>query len=317
MEVTHRRDRRRPVWHRRGRVRPVYGESMPASRPRSRPPAPVRPRGPLPARVYWVRRLIVLGVAVLLVVGLVRLFGGSGDAGSGEQAKAANASTKTSVDPTTAPTAAPTDVPAEGTTPAQGRRKRGKPVAPVAPVEPVLAEPTGVCESSDVVVTPVVPGAVAGTDVPITLNLRTVATPACTWSITPDTLTVTITSGSDPIWSSRQCPVAIPVQEVVVRQAVDAPVTLVWKEAKRSDDDCSAFAGWAGVGYYHVQAAALGGEPTDVQFELTRPVSAVITQTVTPKPQKADKPKRSGQPGGDTEHRSGDDGAGNDDGSAG
>ena len=28
--------------------------------------SPLRPRGHLPARVYWVRRLLVVGVAVLL-----------------------------------------------------------------------------------------------------------------------------------------------------------------------------------------------------------------------------------------------------------
>ncbi len=38
-----------------------------------------RPRGPLPARVYWVRRVLVLGVALALVFGIARLLGGTGD----------------------------------------------------------------------------------------------------------------------------------------------------------------------------------------------------------------------------------------------
>ena len=57
-------------------------------------PSTVRPRGPLPARVYWTRRLIVLGVPLLLVVVLARILGGSSDgkdeaAGTATQAGAA------------------------------------------------------------------------------------------------------------------------------------------------------------------------------------------------------------------------------------
>ena len=42
-------------------------------------PSTVRPRGPLPARVYWTRRIVVLAVPLLLVVVLARVLGGSSD----------------------------------------------------------------------------------------------------------------------------------------------------------------------------------------------------------------------------------------------
>ena len=32
-------------------------------------------------------------------------------------------------------------------------------------------------------------------------------------------------------------------------------------------------------GFYHVEAAALGGEATDVQFELVAPTAGVVTKT--------------------------------------
>jgi hypothetical protein len=35
-------------------------------------------------------------------------------------------------------------------------------------------------------------------------------------------------------------------------------------------------------GFYHVRAAALGGEATDVQFELLAPAPATITETAQP-----------------------------------
>src|SRR3712207_838388 len=49
-----------------------------------------RPRGPLPARVYWVRRALVLGLAVVLVFAIGRLLQGftfGGDESPESQAK--------------------------------------------------------------------------------------------------------------------------------------------------------------------------------------------------------------------------------------
>lgn len=257
-------------------------------------PSTVRPRGPLPARVYWTRRLAVLSLAVLLVAGLARLLGGSADGSDpAEQAAQVGAA---ATPPTTSP-AAPTVGP---TTRSPRPRKPGKRRA--RPPEPVLAEPTGPCENDDIVVTPAITSAPGGSDVPITLNLTTRTTAACTWRVSPETLTLKITSGSDDIWYSRHCPAAVPTQDVIVRQAVETPVVVTWN-ARRSDAECSDLTEWALPGFYHVEAAALAGEPSDVQFELVRPTSAVVTKTVTPKPRptKSDKTR---------EHRAGDQGEG-------
>lgn len=261
------------------------------------PSTPLQPRGPLPARVYWTRRLVLLGLALALVAGLARILGGSSDGSdpSGDQATTAGATT----------TPAPTD--STTTEPAKKKRKKQ------TPTEPPLAEPTGPCVSSDIVVTPVVTSAQGDTDVLITINLRTLQSPACTWTVSPESLTVSITSGDDAIWSSRECPASIPVQDVVVRQAVDAPVVVTWEQARRSDEGCTEQRDWALPGFYHVEAAALGGEPTDVQFELVRPASAVITKTITPKPEPTAKGGKNKQ-GGDTAHTPGEQGDGNSEG---
>ncbi|MCY4724798.1 hypothetical protein NYO98_00790 [Nocardioides sp. STR2] len=268
-------------------------------------PTTVRPRGPLPARVYWTRRLVVLAVPVLLVVVLARVLGGSADGKDPGTARATQAGATTAA--TVAPTAGPTAEVAPGT----GRKgKKGKKDRTVetAPPEPVLAEPTGPCTESDIVATPALTSAPGGADVPITVNLRTIATEACTWQASPETMTVTITSGSDYIWSSRECPASIPPQDVVVRQAVDAPVVVTWS-ARRSDEGCTKWTDWAMPGFYHVEAAALGGDGTDVQFELTGGVPAVVTTTADPQPQGGGKNKS-----GDTSHTPGEDGGGNSDG---
>jgi hypothetical protein len=235
---------------------------------------PALTRGPLPARVYWVRRLLVLGTAVLLVVGIARLLGGGSDASSSAD-EAARVAAGTTSSSTTSATASDTALPSA--TPSTGRP--GKRASKSQ--EPVLAEPTGPCADEDIAVTPEVAKAVAGRDVMIVLQLRSLSTPACTWQVSPGTLTVKITSGKDGIWFSRECPRAIPAHSVVVRQAVTTTVGVTWS-SRRSDETCSKLTEWAMPGFYHVTAAALGGEPSDAQFELQTPTAVTITKTASP-----------------------------------
>ena len=235
-----------------------------------------RPRGPLPSRVYWTRRLSVLGIALLLVFGLGRVLGSHSDGSSGPGV-ARQAAAQPSV----------TGSPSATRVPGEKKRRKKRQQATVAPTPtptaPVLAPPSGPCATSDIVVTPQIFKEEGGGPVLISLELTTRVTEACTWTVSPDTLTLKISSGSDDIWSSRQCPASVPTREVVVRQDFGTPVGVRWN-GKRSDATCSALTEWALPGYYHVVAAALAGEPTDVQFKLTRVATTVITTTITPSP---------------------------------
>lgn len=230
---------------------------------------PALTRGPLPARVYWVRRLLVLGTAFALVFGIGRLLTGGSDASGGQDTAAQVAAGTT---PSTSPSVA--EPPATRT---PGNKHHTRTPDPT----PTLAAPEGECDGTDVAVTPEVKNAVAGRDVLVVLQLRTLESEACTWRVGRDALTVNITSGKDPIWSSRQCPRAVPVRDVIVRRAVTTNVGVTWN-ARRSDDECSRLTQWAMPGWYHVTAAALGGEPSDLQFELTTPAAATITRTASP-----------------------------------
>ena len=261
---------------------------------------PATTRGPLPARVYWVRRIMVLGTALLLVFAIARLLGDGSDASGGGDGAA-----RLSAESSSSSSSAPTDdlTITLSTSPSPTKKVRpGK--AATTSQAPVLAEPEGTCVGSDLAVTPKVQHAVAGRDVLVVLQLRTIGTPACTWRVSPESLAVSITSGTDAIWNSRACHRAIPRRDVVVRQNVTTNVGIVWKDAKRSDEDCSSRTDWASPGWYHVTAAALGGEPSDLQFELTRPTAATITVTATPKQSPTQTPsnkpsgKPSGKPGG-------------------
>jgi hypothetical protein len=231
-------------------------------------------RGRLPARVYWVRRIIVLAIATLLVVGIAKLLGGSSD-GSGPDMAAHVADTAppargtTSSDPATSPAAgAPSTV---------RRHHHAKAGASTTP----LALPSGPCAASDVVITPSVPKPVAGRDISLVLDISTATTPACTWTLSPRTMALKITSGSDLIWTTAECGHAIPKEDLVLRQSTPTRVTLKW-DARRSEPGCPVRTEWALPGTYHLHVAALAGQPQDVAFLLTAPTPAQVTKTAHP-----------------------------------
>ncbi len=255
-------------------------------------------RGPRSPGVYWRRRLFVLGLGAALVVLVAGVLQGGSDGSSAadpDAVAAQAAATPRSASPSAAATAG-TDATAR---PGGKRRKQtGSPT----PTAPPLAEPSGPCVEGDVVVEPVVEQAVAGSEVAIALDLRTVTAEACTWRISSKHVTVVITSGDDEVWASRKCPRTIPVTDVVIRREVPTRTTVLWN-AHRSNLGCPGLSRWALPGYYHVAAAALGGEPSDLQFRLAAPQRPVITQTPKPtqKPKATEKPKATQKPKPDRE----------------
>lgn len=246
-----------------------------------------RPRRPLPARVYWVRRGLVLSVALGLVFGIAHLLGGTGSEPAGEAARVVGAAADGT--PSTAQQLSTADA-EPGTR--EGKRHRPKATRTVTP----LAEPSGPCVPRDVVSTPKVKGtAYAGRRVTIRLKLTTLRSPACTWRVAPSSLAVKLVSGSDRIWSSQDCPASVPTTDVVVRKDHPAKVDVRW-HGQRSDSTCSRTTPWAQPGWYHVQAAAFGAEPVDVQFELRPPVPVTITPKPKPEPKHKTKDKSGAEP---------------------
>ena len=239
-------------------------------------------RGPLPARVYWVRRSILLLLLLGLVWTMTHVFGGDPEPRAKAQQSAA--STKPSK-------AGTTTEPAAGATATYGPqvlggkkdKKHKKQVQ-----EPVEVQPDGPCVDDDVVSEPSVGKAYAGRDVTLRFKLHTIRSAACTWRVSPSTVTAKITSGTDNIWNTVECPGAIAKQDVVLRRSEWTKVSFTWP-ARRSDQGCTRNTDWAMPGWYHLSVSALGGEPQDVQFELKKPQPQVVTKTEAPKPHKKHK----------------------------
>ncbi len=223
----------------------------------------LHPRGRLPRRVYWVRRGMVLVVALLLVLGIGRFLGGTGADAPVTGAKASSTTAKQ------APGASPTLGPV-----APSIKLRTKAKVPLLP-------PSGPCLDDEISVRPSVPQAWASK--PITINLELQGTqPACSFDVSPKTMVVKIVSGQDRIWSSQDCPQAIPTAQVVVRSGAPVVVPVTW-DGRRSEEKCGGSRGWAFPGFYHVYAAALGSTPTDDQFEITHAAPNLVTRTPKPR----------------------------------
>ena len=270
------------------------------------------PRGPLPPRVYWTRRALVLVLAFALVFGIARLLGGGGG-GAGEPTAAPVGSTTTSgptraaptaaavtpkassaareprttmtTDPgaTGAPTAGPTAASPSGQATAKGSKSSSSP----------LPEPQGSCRPQDVVAVPTLKGQARGASaVVFRVTLTTQTSPACTFVVGAARLALKVTSGVDRIWSTQDCPGSVPKQQVVVRRDTPAEVFVGWN-ARRSDLGCGTASSYAQPGYYHVESVVIGSSiPHDEQFRLLGPAVLTKTATPTPTPKSQQKPKQ-------------------------
>ncbi|WP_299056500.1 hypothetical protein [uncultured Nocardioides sp.] len=252
------------------------------------------PRGPLPARVYWFRRLLVLSLAFVLVFGIARLLGAGGD--GGDTVAQVGTDTSQSAEPTpeaeetesAGSTEAPTEEAGDG-------EPSEEPSASEKPTKEPPAEPEGDCEPGDVVVEPAVWRPAANSRVLIGLDVTTVESPACYWDVSAESLTMKITSGDDEIWTTRQCADAVPVSQVVVRNDKTTKVVVPWS-GRRSDDECGPATDWALPGYYTVEAAALAGEPSSVQFQLKAPAAPEVTRSPEPSPDASEDPSGAVEP---------------------
>lgn len=255
-----------------------------------------RPRGPLPARVYWFRRTLVLGLAGALVLGIGQVLDTGADGATEQAARTSAGVTSTESESESAAQVPQVGPSAVSTADSSPTTKRSKKPARKKTKKP-LPMPTGPCQDSDVRVEPATENTNAADSITIELELTTFSSPACTWQVSPDTLAVRLTSGSDRIWSSQQCPAAVPTQSVVLRKRTPKVVEVTWS-GRRSDAECSKMTDWALPGYYHVSAAALGAEPQSQQFRLLPPVPLTMTPTPTPRPkgkEKAQEKKRDRQ----------------------
>jgi hypothetical protein len=191
----------------------------------------LRPVGPQPPRVYWVRRLLLLGLVLLVVLLVVWLISSRG---------------------TDADAAADTE--GDETSAGEDASAGGGPIA---------------CEPGDLTVTLSSDARTYGADSrPVmTLSVANASEAPCTVDVGSGNRAVTITSGSDRIWSSVDCA----GDEGEALRLLDAgaaeTVGVDWKR-ERSDPDCTAGLPEPRPGTYTAVASVLGVESETLVFEL-------------------------------------------------
>jgi hypothetical protein len=235
----------------------------------------IRPSGPLPARVYWVRRLVLVGVVVLvaaMVWWLVSGLGGSSPSGgSPNDASLPGAATQTSTTPSSLPSTSTSQPPtATDGAPARIRQHAsalGGRHGSTTHQTQALPAPTGDCAPSDIGIDVQMPDTTVGQSTTATLSLTTLDSTACTLQITPTTMVLRITSGADVIWTSDDCPNLLPARQVVVRGDPATTYRFSW-DGHRSVQGCVSPGQLADPGGYSVEAALVGADVHKGYFEV-------------------------------------------------
>jgi len=162
------------------------------------------PVGPQPSRVYWRRRLFVaLGILVIIVIAvLVVVRPGSGGAAS-------------------------------------------TPGTSSAPPEAVSTNPAdaSACDPTKVTVTAETDAASyeAGVNPTLSFTLKSTALDACTFAAGSDVQEYVITSGSERIWSSKDCQTApVAALTLLLPGVPKAGPSLPWDRTRSSVDTCAA-----------------------------------------------------------------------------
>jgi hypothetical protein len=250
-------------------------------------------RGPLPAGVYWRRRLFVLALAATLVFLVASVLTGGSD-GQDDVPVARQAGHEVEPSQTITVdqgrTAGGDEQP--GPQGRKGKRNLGPQQGPTFDPTLLAAKPSGNCEPADVRITPRVESAVAGRPVTIGLALQTEQAEACYFRVGSDKVTIKVTRGQRTLWRSSHCPAAVPSTSVVVRRLIATVVEMEWSpfpEGTRHGKECPGTKDWLLPDDYRVVAAALGGEPGESSFTLAEPEP----ETIVKEPKKSEKDEKS------------------------
>ena len=214
-----------------------------------------RPRGPMPTRVYWVRRLVLVAVVVLVGWLTIRWVDG-GDSGATPPEDETPAAATESDDPT----------PAADRDPKKSRDKNR--TARVDTVAETFERPREDCDLTDVLVVPsVTESAYAEEPVRLSLRISSGSSSPCSLGLDAESLLIVISDGNDTVWDSTHCEDDLPVRDLALQPRWSTLIDLTWS-GRHSGRNCASDATPAEPGTYTVEAAMLEGEPSEAEFEL-------------------------------------------------
>jgi len=191
----------------------------------------LHPVGPLPERVYWTRRLVPLGIVLLLVV--IIAIGCSGGSAPAQHPSAA-----------TTPTPSPTRT---ATTATSGRCGAGQ---------------IAVEASTDATSYP------AGVEPVLRVTIRNTGSTRCVLTESPSARTWTIISGTDRIWTTAGCNASHASARTPLAPGGTSTHALSWNR-HRSGQNCTTSTTTAAPGTYQLVVTVNGVTSAPAVFHLT------------------------------------------------
>jgi hypothetical protein len=234
----------------------------------------MRPSGPLPSRVYWVRRLLVFAVVLLLIAVAWRLLSSTGAAAQSSGSKpdaslsgVGGSAASSAVPPPTAPgTNSPPATQHKRSHHAAAHRHGSSSRHPAQSSAPA---PTGICDPNDVGIAVTASDANVGQGTVASLTLTTLDGAVCVLQITPSSMVLRITSGDAVVWTSDDCPNLLPARQLVVRP--DSATHYRWRwDGRRSVQGCVSAGTVATPGHYSLEAALVGADIYKGTFDISR-----------------------------------------------
>lgn len=233
-----------------------------------------RPAGRLPARVYWVRRFVVLGIPLLLVVLVVWLVAGRGaaadDAAGAPVGAPPPAGPPSSDDPATADPAAADPAAVDSAGAKQGGAAPDAAAGP-AP-SPTSATRGGVaeCAAGQLALTTTAAAEAfgAGVSPAFTLSITNTGSAPCVVDSGDAYRELVVTSGPDRVWSSRDCvPAGASPRTLLLAPGGSDAQQVGWSRV-RSAQGCPADLPAPGAGTYSVSFTLAGASAAPVVFGL-------------------------------------------------
>lgn len=239
------------------------------------------PVGPEEARTYWVRRGVVaaalLIVVVLVVIAVTSLNGGGASQGtptvpSGPSLQPASATPVPPTDQSASPASpAPTDgaspsAPASPTAPSQTPSSAAPPASSSAAPPSSPAAPAA-CDPKVLRSTLVGPRDVrVGTPVTFEAGFTNGGTAACTLTLDPQNYEFRIYSGTDRIWTTRDCAQWLPKVSTVLEPEKAVTWKIDWS-VQRSKD-CSLTKDVLRPGTYAANSLLSGADPAQLVMQV-------------------------------------------------
>lgn len=175
----------------------------------------MHPTGPRPPGVYWLRRIVVLVVILVLLLGVRWLLTGRG-----------------SSTPSASPTTSGTPAASESPTPAASSSPSVGPTKSASPSKTPSATPTGTgtCKDSQITVTASTDAASypVGATPRLRMKIQNTSQTACKRDIGADKNELIITSGTAHVWSSDDCSAAGNAQVETIAPGQSFSVAVTW-----------------------------------------------------------------------------------------